>query len=35
MCEEIFGPVVTAYVYPDAELGGDAADRSIARRRMR
>ncbi len=27
MCEEIFGPVVTAYVYPDGTVGGDARRR--------
>ena len=27
MCEEIFGPIVTAYVYPDARVGGDARHR--------
>ena len=28
MCEEIFGPVVTVYVYPRLGMGGDAlADR--------
>ena len=24
MCEEIFGPVLTVYVYPDGALAGDA-----------
>ena len=24
LCEEIFGPVVTAYVYPDAQWNDDA-----------
>ena len=27
LCEEIFGPVVTAYVYPDAQVARDARDR--------
>ena len=27
MCEEIFGPVVTAYVYPRRQVGRDADDR--------
>ena len=35
LCEEIFGPVVTAYVYPDAQVGGDARRSSTRRRRTR
>ena len=35
LCEEIFGPVVTAYVYPDDEVGRDARASSTRRRRTR
>ena len=35
MCEEIFGPVVTVYVYPDREVGARRFGSSIARRRTR
>ena len=35
LCEEIFGPVVTVYVYPDDEVEGHARDRSTRRRRTR
>ena len=35
LCEEIFGPVVTAYAYPDDRVERDARRSSIARRRTR
>ena len=35
LCEEIFGPVVTAYVYRRREVGGDARDGRSRRRRTR
>ena len=35
LCEEIFGPVVTAYVYDDEQVDGDARRSSTGRRRTR